>query len=119
MTVRPESLANLKPIKPGQVLNPGGKPVGSRNRLQGNFLRDLADDFEKEGKTAIVAMRTQDPSGYIRAIVALMPKELEITRPLDEISDEQLDAAILAVRTILTAKGDGSGEEAAPASQSS
>ena len=108
--INPVSLANLKPIKPGEARNPGGKPVGARNRLQGDFMRRLADDFAEHGKTAIKDMREQDPASYIRAIASLMPKELEISRPMDEIDDEQLDAAILAVKAILAAQGDGIGE---------
>lgn len=97
-------------FKPGQSGNPAGKPVGSRNKLQGDFMRALAEDFAEHGKAALVSMRTDDPSGYIRAIASLMPKELEISRPLDEIDDDQLDAAILAVRAILAAQGDGADE---------
>lgn len=91
-------------FKPGNRANPGGKPVGARNRLQGDFLREMADDFAAHGRAAIVSMRTEKPSDYIRAIASLMPKELEITRPLDEVSDEDLNAAILAVRAVLLAQ---------------
>jgi len=77
--------------------------------LQGAFLNALAEDFDEHGKKAIVACRELDPSAYLRAIVALMPKELEITRGLDDLSDEQLDAAAVAVRAILAAQGDRSG----------
>lgn len=103
----PNTLANLKSYKPGQTGNPGGKPVNSRNALQKKFLYDLAKDFDKNGKQAIVEMREKDPSSYIRAIVALMPKELEISRPLDELSDEQLNAALIAARAILAAQSAG------------
>ena len=92
-----------KQFQPGNRGNPGGKPVGARNRLQGRFLNDLAADFDEHGKRAIVAMREADPSGYVRAVASLMPKELEVTRAMNEIDDDQLDAAILAVRTILAA----------------
>jgi len=97
-------------FKPGQSGNPGGKPVAARNALQKKFLYELAKDFDEHGKQAIVDMRENDPSSYIRAIVALMPKELEISRPLDELTDEQLDAAIIAARAILTAQSSGSPE---------
>lgn len=102
----------MPPWKPGVSPNPGGKPVGARNRLQGAFLKALADDFDEHGRKAIEACRTQDPSAYVRAIVALMPKELEISRGLDELSDEQLDAALIAARALLAASdpGEGAGE---------
>lgn len=88
-------------FKPGNRANPGGKPVGTRNRLQGDFMRRLADDFERFGIYAIARMRRDDPSGYVRAVVALMPKELEVRRSLDELTDEQLDAALIAARALL------------------
>lgn len=67
-------------FKPGNLANPGGKPVKSRNRLQGAFLRALADDFEEHGPAALVAMRKEKPSDYIRVVASLMPKELEVMR---------------------------------------
>lgn len=106
------SLANLKPFAPGETGNPGGKPVGARNRLQGKFLAELADDFEAEGKTAIVKMRETDPSAYIRAIASLMPKEMEIRRPLEELTDDDIAAGIAALSK-LVASGAQSGAKQA------
>ena len=113
MAVAEASIANLKPIKPGETRNPGGKPVGARNRLQGDFLRRMADDFEQHGKAAIEKMREEDPSSYIRAIASLMPKELEISRPLDDVSDDELSAAITAVRAVMAAQSVAVGTESA------
>lgn len=95
-------------FKAGNRANPGGKPVKSRNRLQGDFVRRLADDFERYGIYAIARARHDDPLGYLRVIASLLPKELESTHPLDEFTDEQLDAAVLTIRTILAAQSDGS-----------
>lgn len=105
--INPKSLENLKPAKLGEVRNPGGKPVGARNRLQGDFMRAIADDFAAHGKRAIVQMREEKPSEYIRAIASLMPKELEITKPLDDVSDDELNAAITAVRAVIAAQAAG------------
>jgi hypothetical protein len=115
----PGHLAAIAPytFKPGQSGNPGGKPAGARNRLQGKFLNALADDFETHGKKAIEACRESDPSAYLRAIVALMPRELEITRPLDDLTDEQLEAALATVRALEAAASAGAGEGAAPSVQ--
>ena len=83
-------------FKPGQSGWPGGKPTKSRNRLQGEFLRELADDFELHGKKAIQAMRQEKPAEYIKVVASLMPKQLEevATDPLDGISDERLEEMI-------------------------
>jgi len=65
-------------FKPGQSGNPGGKPVGARNRITVAFLAALADDFDKHGAKAIARCRTEHPDAYVRACIALIPKELEL-----------------------------------------
>jgi hypothetical protein len=86
---------NLKPAwEAGASPNPGGKPVGARNRLQGRFIAALADDFDRHGAAAVAAMREKDPSGYIRVIASLMPKEVEIGRVLEGLTDDELAAGI-------------------------
>jgi hypothetical protein len=105
---RPAS-KNLKPFKPGQSGNPGGKAVGARTKLQGKFLHALADDFEAHGVKAIKDMREQDPGRYVQVVAALMPKQVEETKPLDEINDEQLAAAIAILREQI-ARNAGAGE---------
>jgi hypothetical protein len=117
--LQPDSLERLSvtglrpPWQPGVAPNPGGKPVAARNRLQGAFLKALADDFEAEGKRAIERCRNETPAQYLRVIAQLMPRELEISRPLDDFSDDELTAALLAARAILAAQADsdaGAGE---------
>jgi len=98
-------------FKPGQSGNPGGKPVAARNRLQGDFMRAIADDFALYGVEAIERMRMDSPAQYVKAIASLMPKELEITRPLDDISDDELNAAITAVRAVIAAQAVGAGTQ--------
>lgn len=90
--------------KPGE----GGRAVGSRNKLQGNFLRALSDDFEKYGRGAIEHARRIDPMGYVKTIAALMPKQFEQTTPLEELSDSELIAAIALIRSKLSV-GAGKG----------
>ena len=63
----------LRPFKPGQSGNPGGKPTGARNFLQARFLKEMAEDFDANGRKAIERMREERPADYIRAIASLMP----------------------------------------------
>lgn len=105
-----KSLANLKPIKPGETRNPGGKPTASRNRLTGDFVAKLAADFELHGKKAIVDAREKDPMGYVKTIASLLPKELEITRPLGELSDSELTAIAERLRSGLDLTKDRAGD---------
>src|SRR5882672_10075396 len=100
-------------MKPGE----GGRAVGSRNKLQGNFLRALSDDFEKYGKGAIEHARRIDPMGYVKTIAALMPKQFEQTTPLEELSDSELIGAIALIRSKLSI-GVGEGTRETQESQS-
>lgn len=104
------------PFKPGQSGNPGGKPKNARNRLQVKFLEALADDFETHGVKAIENARRDDPMGYVKAIVQLMPKQVEDTKPLDDVSDAELVAGIALLRAHLSAAnvGEGVSDKAEP-----
>lgn len=92
---------NLKAFqfKKGVSGNPGGKPVGARNLLSGDFLRCLSADFAKHGTRVISRARNKDPIGYIKVIAGLLPKQLEKVAPLDELNDAQLAAAIDLLRS--------------------
>lgn len=109
-SARERQLAGLIPIKPGETRNPGGKPVGARNSLNAKFLNALIKEFDERGAKAIKDCATKDPSTFVRVLASLQPKELQITRPLDELTDEQLDAAYLACRAILDIQNAGNGE---------
>lgn len=107
---------NLKPYKPGESGNPGGKPVGSRDRLTKRFLLDLAEDFELHGKKAIQECRETKPDVYVKAIAALCPKEVEVKRPLEDMNADELLTAVRALEGFLAARPaeEGTG---APGSQ--
>jgi hypothetical protein len=73
--------------------------------MQAKFISALADDFEQHGAAAIAAIREKDPASYIRAIVSLMPKELEVKRPLEELSDEELASCVAALSAFVRSEG--------------
>jgi hypothetical protein len=102
------SLKNLKPFPKGVSGNPGGTPKGLRKTLQGDFLRSLAKDFSEHGAEAIRQAREDNPLGYVRTIAALMPKEVELVRPLEALSDDELSAIAEQLRSAL---GTGSVRE--------
>jgi hypothetical protein len=85
-----------------------GRPTGARDRLRNNFIAALADDFKEGGAEAIKAMRANDPSGYVRAIASLMPKEMDVKHqvsPLEQLTDEQLTAIVDATERFLSERG--------------
>lgn len=104
-------------FKPGQSGNPGGKPVGARNRLQGDFVAKLAEDFEKHGATAIAACRIKKPADYLRVVASLMPKEVDVRNASDDLTDEDLARIAVALRSYI-GTGEG-GTDAIPSPESS
>jgi len=83
-------------IKPGQVLNPHGRPKGSRHRLTEAFIEAMCEDFEAHGIGAIKACRESSPETYLSVLVRLMPKqhEVSIESRFDAMTDEELDEFI-------------------------
>jgi hypothetical protein len=106
-------------FKPGQSGNPGGKPKGARTRLTAAFINALADDFDEHGKQALEDCRKTKPEAYIKAIAALMPREVEHKHILDEMSDADLLAGIAALQSLVAAQaaagGAGTASESQPA----
>jgi hypothetical protein len=54
----------------------GGRPRGARNRLAGELLEALADDFSQHGIAAVQKVREADPTAYLRIVTGLMPREV-------------------------------------------
>ena len=88
-------------FRPGDHPNPGGKPVGSKNRISAKFLADLADDYEQHGAAVIVRVREESPATYIKIIASLIPQQVELTRPFDDVSDHELAQSIAFIRAQL------------------
>lgn len=80
-----------------------GRPKGTRDRISTEFLNALADDFHKNGPSVVATVRKKDPSTYLRVFAGLLPKEIEITRPLDGMADGELVQAIEALTEIMRA----------------
>jgi hypothetical protein len=110
-----KSLQNLKPFQPGESGNPGGKAMGTRNKLNADFLNKMATDFQLYGKEAIQAAREKDPMGYVKAMCALQPKQIEQTRPLDDLNDAEVLALLEYLRGRITQNaGTGADETGSP-----
>ena len=82
-----------------------GRPRESRDKLTRNFLHELAADFELHGKGVIETVRTSEPATYLKVVAAIVPKEVEITRPLDGVSDDELAQIIETIRSKIPEEG--------------
>lgn len=90
-------------FKPGISPNPAGRPKGSRNKLGEHLIVALTEDFEEHGKAAIIKVREEDPSTYLKVIAQIVPKEL-IVRPVnaEEMSEDDILELVAATADIVT-----------------
>jgi len=85
-------------FKPGQSGNPAGRKPGSRNKLNEDFLADLHEAWGQRGKTALAEA---SPDVLIKVVAGLLPKQVEVTRPLESMTDEELAAAAEYLKAIV------------------
>lgn len=89
----PQLVANI--WQPGQSGNPAGRPKGARSKLGEAFLRDFYEDWMQHGRAAIQTVREWRPQDYLKAAVAILPKEVKVTPgDYEDMSDEQLNNLI-------------------------
>jgi hypothetical protein len=81
----------------------GGRPRGSRNKVNELFLRALQALWEEQGNEILQATAKTKPDVIVKAMVALLPKHVEASNSLDDLTDEQL--AIIA-EVLLAKYGD-------------
>lgn len=99
------------PAAPFQKGHPGGpgRPKGSKNKLGEAFIAALCADFTQHGDKAVVEVRQNDPAAYLRVIASILPKELEIKRPLADLTEDELANAIELIRATIAASPEGVG----------
>lgn len=91
---KPAHLRDDLKFKPGQSGNPAGKPKGARNKLGEEFIEALFDDFKVHGPNVIARVRQEKPDAYLKVVASLLPREINLKTPLEELTDEQLTARI-------------------------
>ena len=83
----------------------GGRPLGSRNKLQGDFLKALAADFAEHGAGVIKIARIEKPIEYLKVIASVLPKEIVVEQGvLADLSDEELANHIALLQRIQAGK---------------
>jgi len=87
-------------FRPDGLPASAGRPRGARNRLQTQFLEDLLEAWQRDGKAALKVAAVEEPTKFIQICAGLMPREvqLEATGPLTDLSDEELSALLEHVR---------------------
>lgn len=96
-------------IMPGYSGNPGGDGGRVRRALNLRFLGEMLAAFEKGGRKAIDKVMTQQPAIFVKMLTLLVPREMEITRTdtVKQMSDQQIEDAIVAIEAMLAARDAG------------
>ena len=102
----------LTPWKPGQSGNPKGRPANAKQKLSDKFLADMLEAWEAKGKDAIYRVIQDRPHEFIKAVAAIVPKDINVrTTAVQELSDDDLTAALIALRSATTLADAGSRSE--------
>src|SRR6516164_251183 len=80
----------------------GGRPTGIRNRLSARVRQDMLEGGEEistpptrdstatAGRAALRTMRRERPAEFVKAYVALVPKELQVESWSHDMSEDDL-----------------------------
>ena len=94
---------------PGYSGNPGGSPEATRRAFNKRFLLDLAEDWQQHGREVFKRVRRESPAAYLKVCAMLVPKEVKLehsTSAIKEMTDEELEQAIQAIRAMLAAQAE-------------
>ena len=108
-------MSKFIPFRPGESGHPG-RARGSKNRLTVRVFEDVLRHWTepsraqtKDGKTltkgeyALDQMAMHKPNEYVRAILSVMPKELQVENILHDLSNRDLDDVMVQIKEQLRA----------------
>jgi hypothetical protein len=99
---------------PGFSGNPGGRAAGVRNKINADFLRELSDAFDRRGKEVIERAMDEEPVQVLKVLASLLPRDVQIsTRPLSELTDDDLVAALGLIQSYIDAGAGAGGDRGA------
>jgi len=90
-----------------QLGHSGGRPKGARNKLAARVFEDVLSHWNEpvseganmtKGREALETMYREKPNEYVRNVLSIMPKELQIENITSDMSVEQIDELIGKIR---------------------
>jgi len=87
---------------------PGGSPEATRRAFNKRFLLDLAEDWQQHGREVFKRVRRESPASYLKVCAMLVPREMKVEHSggVKAMTDEQVEQAIEAIQTMLSARAD-------------
>jgi hypothetical protein len=101
--------ANIGSFQKGNLFGKG-RPRGSRNKLEEDFLLTVQQDFHRYGAAAIVKVRKKDPVAYLKMIASLMPKSLNVQAKVEKVTSDMSDEELLRMVIDVTPLQEGETE---------
>lgn len=88
-----------------------GRPKGSRNKLSEDFVADLYTKWNEHGTDALDKMAKEDPSGFVKVVAGLMPKDVNLNvNPLEEKTTEELLAELGNLQSLIAQLSPDTGQ---------
>jgi hypothetical protein len=77
-----------------------------RRELNAMTVKGFADAFRRGGQAAIDKVMRQQPAHFVKMLVLLVPRELEVmhTQGVKAMTDQQIEDAIAAIQAMLDAR---------------
>ena len=91
---------------PGVSGHPGGDAARARKVLNAATIAEMHRAFREGGRAAILKVMKQQPAAFLKLLVLLVPRELEVTHGggVKSMSDAELEAGIEMIRSTLAAR---------------
>jgi hypothetical protein len=92
----------------------GTDAARARRQLNLSTISALQSAFDRYGRSAIEKVARQQPAIFLKMLVLLVPRELEITQAQGPrgMSDEALEQAVQAIEGFLAKRAAGPGADA-------
>ena len=109
-TVAKRAMPVGRPFPPGVSGNPGGSSRVRRD-LNADTIREMHRAFREGGRAAIDKVMKQQPAVFLKLLVLLVPRELEVTHSagVKGMSDEAIEQAIEMIEGMLAKRAGGEG----------
>src|SRR5215475_11399689 len=100
------SMVSAMTFKQGVSGNPHGNRHRTRHLLNQEFMQALLLNFRHEGKKAIEKVARNQPAVYLKILALLVPREMKLEHSggVKATSDEEIEQAIEAIKTMLAAR---------------